>query len=71
MDPDLSLGTIVFYLPDRGFGYLRLQGTREEFYFRRRNLLVPVVRKGDLVRFVLRDGPQGYYADAIEPGGLG
>ncbi|NJB86772.1 cold shock CspA family protein [Lewinella marina] len=70
MDSAPSFGTIVFYLPERGFGYLRLRGSREEFHFRRRNLLVATVRKGDLVRFVLRDGPQGYYADAIEPAGL-
>ncbi|WP_116128270.1 hypothetical protein [Lewinella sp. IMCC34183] len=69
MEPT-SLGTVVFYLPGPGYGYLRLHGSREEFYFRRRNLRVPVVRKGDLVRFVLRDGPQGYVADGVELAGL-
>lgn len=70
MDPAPSLGTVIFYLPDRGYGYLRLRGSLEEFHFRRRNLRVPTVRKGELVRFVLRRGSQGYYADAIEPAGL-
>ncbi|MCP9236867.1 cold-shock protein [Lewinella sp. JB7] len=62
-----SIGTIAFYLPDRGYGYLRLRDTREEFHFRKRNLRTATVQKGDLVRFVLREGPGGYYADEIEP----
>ncbi len=65
-----SIGVIVFYLPGPGYGYLRLQGGLEEFYFRRRNLRVEGVRKGDLVTFILREGNQGYFADAIAPAGL-
>ncbi len=65
-------GRIIFYLPERGTGYLRLEGSREEFYFQRRHLRgVDTVKKGDLVRFVLREGRQGYYADEIEPAGVG
>ena len=60
------MGTIIYYDATRGHGYLRLQGTREEFYFRRANLRAGPVSKGDLVRFVLREGKQGYYADDIE-----
>lgn len=65
-----SLGTIVFYLPERGYGYLRLQGSLEEFHFRKQNLRVATVTRGDLVRFVLREGRQGWYADAIEAAGI-
>ncbi|MBB4079726.1 cold shock CspA family protein [Lewinella aquimaris] len=65
-----SPGIVVFYLPDKGYGYLRLAGTREEFHFRKRNLRSPSVKKGDLVRFLLREGPGGYYADAIELTGI-
>lgn len=65
-----SLGTIVFYLPDRGYGYLRLHDTREEFYFRRGNLRAAAVGKGDVVRFVLRQNRQGYYADEVTPAGI-
>lgn len=68
---EASLGTVLFYLPEKGYGYLRLEGTREEFYFRRQHLAGPPVKKGDRVRFVLRDGRQGYYADAVELAGLG
>ncbi len=60
-----SLGIILFYLPDRGHGYLRLEGTREEFHFRKSNLANGAVKQGDLVRFVLREGRQGYYADEV------
>ena len=59
-------GTIIFYLPAKGYGYLRLSGTREEFHFRSANLIGAPVRAGDAVRFVLRQGRQGYYADAVE-----
>ena len=68
--PESSLGTVLYYLPEKGYGYLRLEGTREEFYFRQRNLTGPPVRKGDRVRFVLREGRQGYYADSVEVVGL-
>ena len=63
-----SPGRIVFYLPERGTGYLRLEGTLEEFHFRRNNLREGVgpVRKGDAVFFTLREGRGGYYADDVE-----
>lgn len=58
-------GIIVFYLPEKGYGYLRLAGTQEEFHFRAKNLKTVTVRAGDVVRFVLREGRQGYFADDI------
>ncbi len=63
MAAELS-GVIQVYLPDKGYGYVRLPDTREEFYFKKHNLREPVVR-GDYVRFVLREGAQGWYADEI------
>ena len=64
-----SPGIVVFYLPEPGYGYLRLAGTREEFYFRRANLLSGPVQQGDRVTFVLREGRNGYYADEITVAG--
>ena len=58
-------GVIIFYLPDKGYGYLRVPGTREEFYFRKENLLQPV-QAGDQVRFLLKQQRLGYFADQIE-----
>lgn len=58
-------GIIIFYLPDKGYGYLRLIGTHEEFHFRAKNMLEEGLTKGDMVRFKLKEGRQGYYADEI------
>ncbi len=58
------LGVILVYLPAKGYGYIRLPDTREEFFFKKQNLREPVAR-GDYVTFVLREGQQGWYADEI------
>ena len=63
-------GVIIFYLPEKGYGYLRLSGTREEFHFRRKHLTGAEVQSGDTVRFTLREGKQGYFADEIAPTGI-
>lgn len=63
-------GIILFYLAEKDRGYLRLQGTREEFYFRSRHMLTTDLGKGDLVNFRLKQGKQGYYADEIERANL-
>lgn len=55
-------GTIVFYLPEAGRGYLRLANTLEEFYFRREHLIPEIVKKGDWVSFVLQSDRTGFYA---------
>lgn len=63
-------GTVIFYLPAKGYGYLRLLGTREEFHFRTKNLAVDGLVAGDTVVFTLKEGKQGYYADEIKKAGL-
>ncbi len=60
----MTIGIVVFYLPDKGYGYVRVPDTREEFHFRTRNLLDPV-RAGDRVQFRLRQNRQGWFADEI------
>lgn len=57
-------GIIRFYRPEQGYGYLFLPDTNEEFHFRAAHLR-DIVRRGDRVTFVLRQGAQGYYADEI------
>lgn len=66
----MQTGTIIFYLPEKGYGYLRLLDTREDFHFRDKNLLVSTVNAGDLVSFELKEGKQGYFADRIQKTGL-
>jgi cold shock CspA family protein len=61
----MQTGIILFYLPEKGYGYLRLLDTREEFHFRDKNVLAAGLRKGDVVNFRLREGRQGYFADEI------
>ncbi len=63
-------GVILFYLAEKGQGYLRLVGTAEEFFFTTRQLQCLSVRKGDLVTFIPREGRNGYFADAIMAAGL-
>ena len=66
----MHTGTIIFYLADKGYGYLRLQGTREEFHFRRKNVLTEHLKAGDLVTFRLLEARQGYFADEVRLAGL-
>lgn len=65
-----TVGTVLFYLPDKRYGYVRVAGTREEFYFREKNLTYQGVKSGDMIRFVLKRTGQGYIADRIELAGL-
>ena len=60
----MAIGQVVFYLSDKGYGYIRLADTREEFHFRRKHLLEPV-HAGSWVQFELRQNKQGWFADAI------
>jgi cold shock CspA family protein len=66
----MQLGIIIFYLPEKGYGYLRLDGTREEFHFRAKNVVSPGIKEGDLVRFNLRQNRGGYYADEVTLAGI-
>ena len=58
-------GIVVFYLAAKGYGYVRIPDTAEEFHFRSANLLSPV-QAGDQVSFVLQQNRQGYYADQVQ-----
>ena len=62
----MMTGVVQFFLQDKGYGYIRVPETREEFYVHRRNLLQPVER-GMEVKFVLRENKQGAYADEVKP----
>lgn len=66
----MHLGIILFYLPEKGYGYLRLLDTREEFHFTKKNVLAGILTKGEMVRFQLKESRQGYYADEIVRAGI-
>lgn len=57
-------GVIVFFLPDKGYGYVRVPDTREEFRFRAASLQQPA-KAGDPVSFMLKQTRNGYFADEI------
>lgn len=63
-------GIIIFYLAEKGYGYLRLRGTREEFHFRGEDVRSPALGKGDAVTFRLAEGRQGYYAAEVRRANL-
>lgn len=66
----MQTGIIIFYLPEKGYGYLRLLNTLEDFHFREKNLLANTVNAGELVSFELKQGRQGYFADQIQKKGI-
>ena len=57
-------GIIQFYLKKRGFGYVRVPETGEEFHFAKKNLREAIEDK-DAVSFVLKKTKYGFYADEI------
>lgn len=60
----LMQGVIVFYLLNKGYGYLRVPDTREEFYFRASDLR-DEVKAGDWVTFELKERKGQYLAHDI------
>ena len=61
----MPTGIVQFFLEQKGYGYIRVPETREEFYLPGRELKEPV-RRGDKVRFVIRENKQGLYAAGVE-----
>ncbi len=61
----MPVGIVQFFLERKGYGYIRVPETREEFYVQRRHLKAPVY-KGDKVRFVIREDKLGLYAAEVE-----
>jgi cold shock CspA family protein len=57
-------GIVQFFLADKGYGYIRVPETREEFYVHRRQLMQPVQR-GARVEFMVRESKQGAYAAEV------
>lgn len=60
----MPVGIIQFFMKSKGFGYVRVPETREEFHVRRKNLLTPV-QKGDRVRFEIKENKRGMYAAQV------
>jgi cold shock CspA family protein len=64
----MPVGIVQFFLADKGYGYIRVPETREEFYVHRKQLRQPIER-GMRVRFVVKENKQGVYAGEVEQAG--
>lgn len=54
-------GIVQYFLKTKGYGYIRVSETREEFYVHKKNLLEPI-QKGDIVEFEIAENKHGMYA---------
>lgn len=61
----MPVGIVQFFLAQKGYGYIRVPETREEFYFHRKNLR-GTVSDGDTVSFVIREDKHGLYAAEVQ-----
>ncbi|NBC09419.1 MAG: cold shock domain-containing protein [Bacteroidetes bacterium] len=60
----MPVGIIQFFLADKGYGYIRVPESREEFFVHRKQLQQPVDR-GMKVQFTVRENKQGAYAAEV------
>ncbi len=58
-------GIVLYYLPEKGYGHIRVPETGEEFYFQRKNLR-DAVERGTVVQFKVRENKYGLYAVEIK-----
>lgn len=61
----MPVGIVQFFLADKGYGYIRVPESREEFFVHRKQLQQPVAR-GAKVRFTIRENKQGAYAAEVQ-----
>ena len=59
-------GVVQFYLPAKGYGYIRIPDTREEFYVHRKDLRAPI-RTGQTVIFSIAETRHGLQAIEVRP----
>jgi len=60
----MPVGIVQFFLADKGYGYIRVPESREEFFVHRKQLMQPVAR-GTKVRFIVRENKQGAFAAEV------
>lgn len=57
-------GRVQFYIKAKGYGYIRVKDTFEEFHFRKKNLKT-AVEDGDKVEFEVGKNEQGLFAKNV------
>ncbi len=61
---NMRKGVVQFFIEKKGYGYIRVPETREEFYVHRKHLKDPI-KKGDVVLFEVREDKQGSFATQV------
>ena len=49
----MTNGTVTFYDPAKGFGFVRADETKEDFFFHHKSILYEPVNEGDKVIFTV------------------
>lgn len=57
----MPIGILQFFLEKKGYGYIRVPESREEFYVRRQQLQEPL-QEGDWVQFEVEEDKHGLFA---------
>ncbi len=58
-------GIVQFYIRSKGYGYIRVDATHEEFHFRERHVLSEI-EDGDKVCFEIGEDMDGFFAKNIQ-----
>lgn len=61
----MPVGVVQFFLNRRGFGYIQIPVTKEEFYVQKKHLLTPIKDK-DKVHFIVKEDNQGLFATEVK-----
>ncbi len=60
----MPIGIVQFFLSEKGYGYIRIPESREEFYVHHKQL-TEEIQAGDRVQFELGENKQGLFAKAV------
>ena len=58
-------GIVQFFIIKKGYGYIRVPETKEEFFVHKKHLLSPI-QKGDVVNFEIGEDKQGMFAKNVK-----
>lgn len=61
----MQVGIVKFFLPEKAYGYILIEESREEFYVQEKHLIDKVVT-GDKVTFEVEEDRHGLYATQVK-----
>ena len=62
----MLIGIVQFFDAKKGYGYIRVPESRQEYYVHKKQLKTPV-KKGDQVSFQIGEDKNGLYACNVKP----